>query len=609
MARRGRGQEDANAGADAGVSEGDQTSGQRKMRSRRILVAGWLAAIALALLASWWTRPSAMAGPGRRMVVIAETPNLSEFSADSAALRYYAGQGVTGVLVRSSTLGSLAAGRDLAMVSGVEILRLFRMEGIVNIYMWEQIRDRPVRTDATYIFSNDLALHENTLAAVQRELGAEAARPYRDGEHDFGGAIPGNYIIEVLAPIESVRGIGVGVEGSVARRFLDAGIEPVVEVATAADVRALPEPIPPLLVSGAGAAEALWEERSPQGIFLARGIRNPGWGQARLAERAIGETFTTNGGAIIASLSEVGPVIDRIKSLGYTVGRGEPEGVGGGAWTIRKISTSLVMAALLAWVLARTLGATATRSLGIATASTSAGFLAAPFLFPGIAAVLLTAAAVIAALGAKQPREGERELEFVLLPALILSGLVLAWQLTPVGRPAFEPWTAILVTLAAVTLVPQVWAQQVWAQQVRAQPVRAQQVRAQVKSSSAPDPAPTSAPGALVATPVLLFVLAIAAARPFSLSPGIAAALLVAAAAAQLLERRETGRGLGPALEALWLMGWPAGLILMTSHELSAGYRLALAALLLPSLAIARLRPRPLAADLRHDEDHASTHS
>lgn len=581
MARRDRGQRDANARADAKPSEDEKSGGKRGTRSRGILVVGWLAAIALTLLTSWWARPFAMAGPGRGIVVIAETPNLVELSTDSAALRYYADRGVTGILVRSSTIGSLAAGRDLAIASGLEILRLFRMEGIVNIYMWEQIRDRPVRTDATYIFSNDLALHENTLASIQRELGAEAARPYRDGEHDFGGGIPGNYIIEVLAPIESVRGIGVGIAGGMARRFLDAGIDPVVEVNTAADVRALPEPVPSLLVTGAGAAEALWEERTPNNIFLAPGIRNPGWNQARLAERALGETFTTTVGALITPLTEAGPVIERLKKSGYAVGQSEPAGAGKSPGNSRKLAAGVVLSAVLAWVLTRLFTPTSPRILGATLLCALAFLLIAPFLFPNVAAVLLIAAAVLEAMSRERRRREDREdkgLEFVLLSALIISGIVLAGQLAPVGRPPLEPWNVILVTLAALAIVPAKSA--------------ATDKHGAASEADSPEPATlVGGPVNLITGPVPFAVLAIAAARPFPLGPGAVATLLVAVAATQLLGLLLSGRVfVGALLEASRLVAWPAGLTLLLNGNLSASIRFPIALLLFSSLASSRLR-------------------
>ncbi len=554
MRRRGRGgeseppsptdppsREDAmprGARRDEDPARDEQADGEQKPGA--LFVAGWLAAIGLLLMAAWWSRPAVTATPGRHVIVLAETPNLTELSADSAALRYYAGQGVSGILVRASTLGSLSSGGNVALATGAEILRLFRMEGIVNIFMWEQIRERPLRVDATYVFTNDLALHENILAALQRDLGEEAARPYRDGEHEFGGEIPGNYIIEIIAPIEVVRGIGVGVEGMVRQRLTQAGIEPVVEVVTAADVKALPEPLPVLLVTGNAAAEALWSERRPGRILLTRGVRNPGWEQAVLAERPAGETFAVQGGAVIVGLSEIGPVLARLRELNFNVGAAAADPGAGREQPWRRWTATACLALALAWTITWLAGAAWSLparilawTLSIAAAAIS------PSFFPEGAGILLAALTGLVVL--RRGNEKSRE-ELGFQTALGIAAILLAGQLVPIGRPAPDPWTVALLALAAAAA---------W--------------NIHAAESSA----------------FLIAGIALAASRLLPTAPPAIALLLAASLAAPAVLRRVEIR------EAVQLLAWPSALAILLNPDVSGPARgglavLALVAIVLP---------------------------
>lgn len=505
------------------------------------------------------------AASSREILVIAETPTLTEFAADSAALRYYAGQGVSGVLVHASTLESLTNGRDVALAGGNEVLRLFRMEGMVNIWMWEQIRDRAVRADASYVMTNQLVLFESILAALTHELGEGVVRPYRDGEHDFGGDIPGNYIIEVLAPVDVVRGVAVGVSKTVREQLRSGGLDAIVEVATAADVSALPEPVPTVFVTSSAAADALYAQRRPNRIFLTRGVSNPGWGQALLAERPGNETFAVSGDAVIVAPTDAGREIALLKQQGFTVKTQSVttphEEANSGSSALTFWGHSLLALALMTFVFQILVGLFSARVSPLTqtgmpttflTATASGGSAAivliawatAPSFFPEIAGGFLAILTVLHRLRFKESGESrQRRLITALAITAAVAATLLAGQLVAVNRPVPAPWTIALLTIAAAATSAS----------------RSSDKRTEI--------------GWLVAA------MAVAASAVIPDSPALLAGLMAATLiASPLITKSE-------ALEAVRLLAWPAALAVLLNPGVTFPWRGALAALAVATLA------------------------
>ncbi len=258
--------------------------------------------------------------PSRKSVTaLVDAPFLAELVNDSSMLDYLMRAGAHGVVLKPATVGSIMEGRDIAMASGSEILRLFRMEGIVNIWMWEQIKDQPIRPEATYIFSNKLNTFESMLSTLQQNLGSDKVRSYRDESHDFGGDIPGNFIIEALAPIDEIRSITIGLDRTYRERLAATGLVPILEIATADDVKTLPASGMAIMVTANGAAAAAYSHMKPTEVYISRGVTNPGWASAKVVVSASDADSFSAGAAVIAKPSDIFRVVTDYKAAGFTI--------------------------------------------------------------------------------------------------------------------------------------------------------------------------------------------------------------------------------------------------------------------------------------------------
>ncbi|RMH56646.1 MAG: hypothetical protein D6679_08870 [Candidatus Hydrogenedentota bacterium] len=168
--------------------------------------------------------PSAPSARHPKAVALAlRLPSATAILEDTGSLSMIEKIPVSAVLIAASS--NKGTGRDYAVASGAEILRLFRMEGIVNVYMWEQIRDKPIRPEAAYFFTGNPLLFKTFRKDLSESLGSSAVRPYSDGNWNFGGDLPGNYILEIDAPVSAVRKI-LRTGGPLPERLLrDYGLE------------------------------------------------------------------------------------------------------------------------------------------------------------------------------------------------------------------------------------------------------------------------------------------------------------------------------------------------------------------------------------------------
>lgn len=416
-----------------------------------------LLAVLLPIAVFLFGRGAAPSPASKSMTVLVEAPYLAELVNDSTMIDYLMRAGVRGVVLKPATVGSIMEGRDVAMASGAEILRLFRMEGIVNIWMWEQIKDQPIRPEATYIFTNQLNTFETLLATLQQNLGAMSVRSYRDATRDFGGDVPGNYIIEALAPIDELRSIAIGLDRTYRERLAATGIVPVIEIASADDVKALPVACPAILATSSGAADAAYARLRPSEVYLGRGVTNPGWPEARLAVREDdADSFSApQNKAIIARTSDVLGVINNARATGFVLAGATPRRTEPGSDDVetRDRMRPLLLALLAAygaWFLLW--GACESRF-----DRRSAIILAAYGVVAAIVAALrggpafqeyfaMIVPALFAAGAARRAREISAE-ETAWLSAIAVAAALLSAALMAAGRPA--PSTGIVVLIAA----------------------------------------------------------------------------------------------------------------------------------------------------------------
>ncbi len=286
--------------------------------TKRVLYGAFLAASILALS---FLHVSPPAGGGSEVAVIIAPPSIAELVQDSTALDFLARSGVTGILVKPSTLGGAHSVRDVTLATGAEILRIFKMESIVNIYMWEQIKDRPIRPDATYIFTNQLIIFETLLATMEERLGSNRVRPYSDKDLNFGGQVPGNYIIEALVSKSELISLVTGLDRTYRDTLRAAGLLPVLELSSAEDVAPGMGPVPAILVRNDLAARIAYEEIEAGQVFLEKGVVNPGWFRAQEAVFGLPETGALTANAIVIPQADVVSAIERLKTAGHGVGR------------------------------------------------------------------------------------------------------------------------------------------------------------------------------------------------------------------------------------------------------------------------------------------------
>lgn len=262
---------------------------------------------------------------GKEIQLLVEVPALADFLDDTATVQYHLRSGAGGVVLQPSTIGGFLNSNDLAIASGQEILRLFRMESILNIWMWEQLKGRPIRSDATYIFTSKPDLFENVLQALKASLGEDKVRPYRDAQHDFGGDVQSNYIIEVLAPEEEIRSLAVGLDRTYRQRLAASGLETVIRARSLSDLVSVRSGVS-VLIEDTETARLLYARdpgtgRAPDAIYLASGVSNPGWPQAVLAARYSQWPASGRVGALIVSSSDLVAAAQKVQQAGYTVRR------------------------------------------------------------------------------------------------------------------------------------------------------------------------------------------------------------------------------------------------------------------------------------------------
>lgn len=412
-------------------------------------IAGAVAIILPILIILYGTRPAAVP-KARDLTVFIESPSPTELLDDSTAIDHLKRAGVKGMLLKPSTLEGLLEGKEATMASGAEILRLFRMESVANIWMWEQIKDKPIRPEATYVFTNQLLLFETFLEALSEQLGRENVRPYKDQHHDFGGEVPSNYIIEVLATPDELRSVALGLDKSYREKMNASGLIGLMKLSTEADVAALPAKTPAIFVADTAAAAAAYAALDPASVFLAPGIPNPGWSKAVVAHRLTpADSAPKSGEAVIVAAADVLKIIARFKNEGFMIGESDsaPEMDASPPWTVWPARVILFAGAfwflldLFAFLKYRT--TIIAISLVAAAAFSSVGY---PEIF---GAILLITFTIQIVRDLERPAEERKLWE----TGIVIMLLLLAGELTAVGRGPLEVWRYSLVAVIVYAIL------------------------------------------------------------------------------------------------------------------------------------------------------------
>lgn len=222
------------------------SSSVRRRRERRlppIVIPEWALLFSIVLAVSgillFFMLPVPSISEGET-ALIADLRGSEELVHDSSALRALREAGVSGVMLAPPSLSALKSRGDIALATGEEILRLFRMESILNIWMWEALRDKGIDPESVYVFADRLEVFESIYEAALKKWGEQSVRPYRDRSHDFSGDIPGNYILVVEKSLEEV----LRLEPLVSDGYLEAiptyGFSPVYYLNHTSDIFSVP---------------------------------------------------------------------------------------------------------------------------------------------------------------------------------------------------------------------------------------------------------------------------------------------------------------------------------------------------------------------------------
>ncbi|HOL46674.1 MAG TPA: hypothetical protein PK189_00645 [bacterium] len=111
-------------------------------------------------------------------------------------LKSYQEKFLTGIIFNEIKLADLVQEGSASIFKGREIIDAFRIQQIVNIYMWEIIKDKEINLDDYYIFLNDEVLFNQLLKNLS-DIYSDKVSVYSDSQFIFDGNISFNFIIRI----------------------------------------------------------------------------------------------------------------------------------------------------------------------------------------------------------------------------------------------------------------------------------------------------------------------------------------------------------------------------------------------------------------------------
>ncbi|MBI4179041.1 hypothetical protein HY522_06450 [bacterium] len=117
---------------------------------------------------------------------------------------------VQGVAVPELTLADLEASGNAFVASGNDLLRIFKIQSIASYYVFEQVRDKNLKNDGSYIFFSESALFEAVHTALKSRLDQGEIAVYERGIFRADASFPDNFILESSVPPGRIRDMPLG---------------------------------------------------------------------------------------------------------------------------------------------------------------------------------------------------------------------------------------------------------------------------------------------------------------------------------------------------------------------------------------------------------------
>ncbi|HPP87950.1 MAG TPA: hypothetical protein PLM75_08840, partial [bacterium] len=108
------------------------------------------------------------------------------------------------VLFRKFSIEDLIKNGYITVKNGYEILDDFKSQGIVNPYIYLQIKNKNIKPQYTYIFAHNQNLFVKLLPALENALKNYKVAVFADSKFQYDGDISYNYIIEINTLKENI---------------------------------------------------------------------------------------------------------------------------------------------------------------------------------------------------------------------------------------------------------------------------------------------------------------------------------------------------------------------------------------------------------------------
>lgn len=150
-----------------------------------------------------------------RPVLLLSTESAQDISASSGLARERANQrmilkNVQGVVFTEETLQDLQKSGRAFVASGEELLRMFKLQSVASYYVFEQVRDKNLKPDGSYIFFSESALFERVFEELKRRLPLGSVAVYERGIFRGDASFPDNFILECSVPAERLETLPLG---------------------------------------------------------------------------------------------------------------------------------------------------------------------------------------------------------------------------------------------------------------------------------------------------------------------------------------------------------------------------------------------------------------
>ncbi|OGH55691.1 MAG: hypothetical protein A3G34_01315 [Candidatus Lindowbacteria bacterium RIFCSPLOWO2_12_FULL_62_27] len=117
---------------------------------------------------------------------------------------------VQGVVFSEDTLEDLEQSGRAFVASGEELLRLFKLQSVASYYVFEQVRDKNLIPNGSYVFFSEAQLFDHVFNELKLRLPPGTVRVFERGIFKGDASFPDNYILESTVPIETLKTLAIG---------------------------------------------------------------------------------------------------------------------------------------------------------------------------------------------------------------------------------------------------------------------------------------------------------------------------------------------------------------------------------------------------------------